>query len=159
MARVALNPMDAHAGSRTADHSQIQSGGWVSDPATIFSSRDIEPEMQSIFDAPMETVKGHHLMSSHLLRWTGTDQPIRFNFKFLAGVPVNEPRQAAGLFHERKAGLFGCDVEPLEATGFDTATIQLHGLDRVGFRPRGKRRAVTRCEVAARFPRRSADCL
>lgn len=98
-------------------------------------------------------------MSRHLFRWTGTDQPIRFNFKFLAGFPVNEPRQAAGLFHERKAGLFGRDVEPLDAPGFDTATVQFHGLDRVGFRSRGKRRAATRCEVAARFPRWSAGCL
>jgi hypothetical protein len=55
--------------------------------------------------------------------------------------------------------LFGRDVESLKATGFDPATVQLHGLDRVGFKPRGKRRAVTRCEVAARFPRRSAGCL
>jgi hypothetical protein len=55
--------------------------------------------------------------------------------------------------------LFGPDVESLETTGFDTAPVQLHSLDRVGFRPRGKRRAVTRCEVAARFPRRSAGYL
>jgi len=151
--------MDADTGGRPADHGQIQSGGWVPDPAPIFSCRDIEPEMESVFDTPMETVSGHHLMSRQLFRWTGTDQPIRFNFKFLAGFPVNEPRQAAGLFHERKADGFGHDVESLKATGFDPATVQLHGLDHVGFRPRGKRRAVTRSEVAARFPRRSAGCL
>ena len=159
MARVALNPMDAYADGGAADHGQVQSGGWISDPAAVFSGGDIEPEMESIFDAPMEPVGGHHLSGRHLVRRAGRDQPIRFDFKVRAGFPVDAPRQAASLLHERKAGLCGCDVEPLEATGFDTAPVQLHGLDREGFRPRGKRRAVTRCGVAARFPRRSADCL
>lgn len=159
MAWVALNPMDAHADGGAAYHGQVQGGGWISDPAPIFSGGDIEPEMEAIFDSPMKPVGGHHLRGRHLFQRTGTDQPIRFDFKVLAGFSINEPRQATSLFHKREAGLFGCDIEPLEAAGFNTATVQFHCLGGVIFRPRGKRRAVTRSEVAARFPGWSADCL
>lgn len=144
--------MDAHADGSAAYHGQVQGGGWISDPATIFTGGDIEPEMESIFYSPMEPVGGHHLRGGHLFQRAGTDQPIRFDFEILAGFPVNRPRQAPRLFHKRKAGLFGRDLEPLEATGFDPAPVQFHRLDGVTFRPRGKRRAVTRSEVAARFP-------
>lgn len=152
MAWVLLNPMDAYADGGAAYHGQVQGGGWISDPAAIFSGGDIEPEMEAIFDSPMEPVGDHHLRDGHLFGWARTDQPIRFNVEIFAGFPVNTPRQAPRLLHKRKAGLFGRDIEPLEATGFNAAPVQFHRLDGVTFRPRGKRRAVTRSEVAARFP-------
>lgn len=103
---MALNPMDAQADGGAADHGQIQGGGWVSNPTTVFSGCDVESEMESVFDAPVEAVGRHHCGGGHLIGGAGTDQPIGFNFEFLAGFPVDEPHQAACLFHERKAGLF-----------------------------------------------------
>jgi hypothetical protein len=78
-----------------AYHGQVQCGGWISDPVTIFPGGDIEQEMESFFDAPMKLVGGHHVRKTgaklsvrnslimrlkveHVVRFCGTQGTVKY---------------------------------------------------------------------------------
>jgi hypothetical protein len=57
-----LNPVYSQAYRGPTDHRQIQRGHGITDATAIFSSRDIQAQMQAILYAPVVAVSPKHVL-------------------------------------------------------------------------------------------------
>ena len=154
-----MNPVDGQAHDGSSDHSQIQSGMAVADAAAVFTGNDVQPLVQTIFDAPVVTIRTEHLLGVHLRHWARGQEKLYFGiFDWFAG-NLDAARELSGLFGEGKVDAAGADFKGREAALFDAASVDLRALGAGQCLLRGKKRAIDLSRAVARSSELRADCL
>ena len=90
----------------------------VSEPALIVAPGDVQPGVQSVFNAPVLPVVLQPAGGGQFRVGRAGDQRHGFGFP-----PIHFAAQPRGLGHERKAGLLGREAVRADGPGFEAAFV------------------------------------
>jgi hypothetical protein len=134
-----FDPVDGQRDARASNHGQIQGGGGMAHSAAVFPGGDIQSQVQSIFNPPVAAIR----LAEGLGRQApGANELFGLQALSLGSGSVHEARQAGGLFHCGKAGLFGRGWKTHQTTSFHASAIALDALNQVLLSRREKKRSA-----------------
>ena len=151
--------MNGDADDGPADDRQIQGRIPMAHPTAVFSSNDVEPLVQAIFNAPVVAIRTEHLLGVHLRRRARGEQKLYFGFLGRLARNVDTAGESSRLFCKGKVDAAGADLKGAQATFFGTPSVDLRGLGAGRCVLRGKRRATDLDGAVARSSPLRAGCL
>lgn len=148
-------PMHEQTIAEAPEHSDHPHGLWLPDPALVVQMRDVQPLVQSAFDAPGGPVALQPLGGIQGLGWDAGHQRDGFR-RVLAQMPAQE----RDLFHAGKVHLFSGGRAGTQDARFGLPFVELTpaGQRRCGL-PRGKKPRVARRRIFQCWPAAWAGCL
>jgi len=126
---VLIAPVHEQAHTDAAEHSQDPRGIAMAHAAAILSGADIQPLVQSGFDAPVSALRRQPLRGAQAFRGAAGQQILEVGLVAQA-LPENDRALRGG----GKAGLLGADGRGAEGADFSPAPVFL----RPGLRPVGR---------------------